>query len=89
MPRFNEDIKLTCNVSSNCCTGSSRIWEKGTSTQILNDGMSILPEKYIEDWDGGTTGFSLIIKKLQLSDIGVDYTCPRQTSVNSGCHMGV
>jgi hypothetical protein len=29
----------------------------------------------VEDYDGGTTGFNLIIKKVQKSDLGLDYKC--------------
>lgn len=50
----------------------------------MNNGNSASPNKYEEDWDGGTSGFNLIIKNLQPTDVGVDYDC--QYSLGSDKH---
>jgi hypothetical protein len=69
-------VKLLCTVSDDCCTSLRRVWEKGSAIIVLNDGTSTLdPLKYVEDFDGGTTGFNLIIKNVQTSDLGVNYKC--------------
>ena len=70
-----DDVKLLCTVSAGCCV-SSRIWQKvGVATSLLNNGGSSDASKYVEDYDGGTTGFNLIIKNVQKSDFGVKYKC--------------
>ena len=69
-----DDVKLMCTVSSGCCSSSTRIWEKGLAT-LLYDGVSNDSSKYVEDYDGDTTGFNLIIKNVQKSDFGTNYKC--------------
>lgn len=84
VPTFNKDLKLVCTVATSCCTSSDRIWADSNGNQILNNGNTATPNKYEEDWDGGTTGFNLIIKNLQPTDVGVEYDC--QYSLGNNKH---
>ena len=73
---IGDDVKLLCEVSTLCCNLSSREWQRDAGgTSLLYDSVSLDPSKYVEDYDGGTTGFNLIIKKVQKSDLGLDYKC--------------
>ena len=72
---IGDDVKLLCTISSTCCSSQFRVWEKGSAISLLNDGSSINPSKYVEDYDGGTTGYNLIIKNVQKSDLGLNYKC--------------
>jgi hypothetical protein len=73
---IGDDVKLLCTVSADCCSLYARVWEKGSATTLLDDSVSTLdPSKYVEDFDGGTTGFNLVIKNVQKSDFGVNYKC--------------
>lgn len=73
---IGDNVKLICVVSdSNCCHSSSRSWQINAGIHILNDGVSIDPSKYVEDYDGNTIGFNLIIKNVQKSDLGLNYKC--------------
>lgn len=72
---IGDDVKLLCTVSADCCSSLPRVWQKGSAITLLNDGVSLDPSKYVEDSDGGTTGFNLIIKNVQTSDLGVNYKC--------------
>jgi hypothetical protein len=58
---IGDDVKLLCTVSADCCRLSPPVWEKGFATPLLVDGASINSAKYVEDYDGGATGFNLII----------------------------
>ena len=73
---IGDNVKLLCAVSSesNCC-GSLRIWQDNTGTDILNDGTPSDASKYEEDYDNGNTGYNLIIKNVQESDLGLNYKC--------------
>jgi hypothetical protein len=43
---------------------------------FLNCFVTLLDSsKYVEDYDGGATGFNLIIKNVQKSDFGTNYKC--------------
>lgn len=75
VPRYTESLNLTCTVSADCCTSAFRVWQNAAGVQILSDGVSSDPNKYEEDWNGGTTGFNLIIKNLALTDVETDYNC--------------
>ena len=73
---IGDDVKLLCEVSTLCCNLSSREWQRDAGvTSLLYDSVSLDPSKYVEDYDGGTTGFNLIIKNVQKSDLGLDYKC--------------
>ena len=73
---IGDNVKLLCVVSSesNCC-GSSRFWQDNSGTNILNNGIPSDPSKYEEDYDNGNTGYNLIIKNVQKSDLGLNYKC--------------
>lgn len=47
----------------------------GIGTNLLANNVSSDPSKYVEDYDGGSTGFNLIIKNVQTSDLGIYYKC--------------
>jgi hypothetical protein len=68
-------VKLLCTVSADCCSSFERLWEKGSAITLLKDGVSVDISKYEEEIDEGTTGFKLIIKNVQTSDLGVNYKC--------------
>ena len=72
---IGDDVKLLCTVSAGCCSSFIRVWETGFATALLNDGVSKDSSKYVEDYDGGATGFNLIIKNVQKSDFGTYYKC--------------
>ena len=72
---IGDDVKLICKVSSGCCSSQFRIWEKGSAISLLTDGSSTDPSKYVEDYDNGTTGYNLIIKNVQKTDLGLNYKC--------------
>jgi hypothetical protein len=72
---IGDDVKLLCTVSVDCCRSSTRVWEKDFATPLLYDGLSKDSSKYVEDYDGGATGFNLIIKNVQKSDFGINYKC--------------
>jgi hypothetical protein len=72
---IGDDVKLFCTVSADCCWSSTRVWENGFATPLLYYGVSKDSSKYVEDYDGGATGFNLIIKNVQKSDFGTNYKC--------------
>ena len=73
---IGNNVKLLCAVSSESdCCGSTRFWQDNTGTNILSNGLSSDPSKYEEDYDNGNTGYNLIIKNVQESDLGLNYKC--------------
>ena len=73
---IGNDVKLLCTVSSGCCSSQFRVWQKvGVVASLLNDGVSSDEFKYVEDYDNGTTGYNLIIKNVQKTDLGANYKC--------------
>ena len=72
---IGDDVKLLCTVSADGCCLSTRVWEKGFATPLLFNGVSTDSSKYVEDYDGGATGFNLIIQNVQKSDFGTNYKC--------------
>lgn len=76
---FGKEVELRCTVTgTTCCRGSSRSWQRGPmNTQIMFDGT---PEVgyttlFREKMDEAAGYFSLIINSVQLSDLGMVYTC--------------
>ena len=80
-------MKLLCTVSADCCSSYTRVWEKGFATLLLIDGTSKDSSKYVEDYDGGTTGFNLIIKNVQTSDFGLNYKCSYAVTESSQLYL--
>ena len=72
---IGDDVKLLCTVLSGCCVSQSRVWQKGSGASLLTDSASTDPSKYVEDYDGGNTGYNLIIKNVQISDLRTNYKC--------------
>lgn len=75
------DVNLFCNASGfdECCTSNTRQWSRTVMrvdvkpTVLTLNGVSSYPDKFIEVLK--PTGFNLIIKNLNKSDVDVFYTC--------------
>lgn len=75
-PIFGKQIELRCTVQgvAKCCSGVSRVWNKGSS-QIMSNGVTRFPSKYRETINAANKQFSLIINNLDMNDVDVVYTC--------------
>lgn len=72
------EVKLFCNVSGfdECCASNTRRWSRTVDAEpkvLTFNGVSTYPDKFTEDLK--PTGFNLVIKNLNQSDVDVFYTC--------------